>query len=417
MPGSRLSILIAARDEEGRIGALVERLRASFPDAALVVGDDGSRDRTAAEARAAGALVVTGPRLGKGEALNAAERTAPPGSLLLCDADVRGDLRPLAETGLDLAVAAFAKRQGGGFGVAKHAAGRLIRLRCGFDPREPLSGQRYLSERARAACFPLAGGFGCEARMTIDAVRAGLAVGELDLPLSHRATGRDLAGFAHRGRQLVDAALAAGPLATNRRGNRLPLAGALIALGGHGSPPSTRAAVAAVALVGLADDFWSGPERGFGAHLRTGRTTGVLKLVAIPVLGLAATGSASGALAVALAANAVNQLDTAPGRAAKAFLAAALLLPGSAARRYAGPAVLLLPYDLRERVMLGDAGSNAMGAVLGLSLVARLTSRRRWTAVGLLAGLNLLGERVSLGRLIEATPVLRELDRAGRIAP
>ena len=64
--------------------------------------------------------------------------------------------------------------------------------------------------------------------------------------------------------------------------------------------------------------------------------------------------------------------------------------------------------------MLGDAGSNALGAVLGFGLVARLDRRGRWTAVSVLAGLNLLGDRVSLGRLIERTPVLSALDRAGR---
>jgi hypothetical protein len=66
--------------------------------------------------------------------------------------------------------------------------------------------------------------------------------------------------------------------------------------------------------------------------------------------------------------------------------------------------------------MLGDAGSNALGAVVGLELVARLTERGRWTAVGILAGLNLLGERVSLGRAIERAPILAAIDRAGRVA-
>jgi hypothetical protein len=412
---STISILVAARDEAERIGALVERLREEIPGALVVVGDDGSVDQTVEGAVRAGALVARGPRLGKGEALNAAERAAPPGPLLLCDADVEGDIRPLVHAGRDLAIAAFAERAGGGFGVAKRVARGLIRARSGFEAREPLSGQRYLSERARAACFPLARGFGCEVRMTIDAVRAGLDVGEVVLPLRHRATERDLRGFTHRGRQLADAALAAGPLAVNRRGNRLPLVGAAVALAGRGAPRRVRAASAAVALAGLADDLWSGPERGWREHLAAGRTTGVLKLAAIPAIGLAATRSVSGALLVALSANALNQLDTRPGRALKAYLLTSLLLPGTPARRYARGAVVLLPYDLCERVMLGDTGSNALGAVLGLSLVGRLTSRGRWTAVGLLAGLNLLGERTSLGRLIEATPLLRNLDGLGRI--
>jgi hypothetical protein len=415
LPGS-LSILVAARDEESRVGPLVERLREAFQDAVVVVGDDGSRDRTAREARSAGAVVVTGPRLGKGEALTAAERAAPPGPLLLCDADLEGDLRPLVDAGLDLAVAAFAERAGGGFGLAKGVARALVRGRSGFAAREPLSGQRYLSERARAACFPLARGFGCEVRMTIDAVRAGLDVGEVELPLRHRATGRDLRGFAHRGRQLLEAALAAGPTAANHRGNRLPLVGPLVALGGAGSPPRLRAAVAAVAAIGLADDLWSGPERGWRGHLRSGRTTGVLKLAGIPLVGLAATGSPGGALLVGLAANALNQLDTKPGRALKAYAVATLLLRGGTAARYRAVAVLLLPYDLREHGMLGDAGSNALGAVVGLDLVARLDARGRWTAVGILAGLNALGERVSLGEAIERRSLLAAADRLGRVA-
>ena len=175
-----------------------------------------------------------------------------------------------------------------------------------MDVQEPLSGQRYLSARGRSACFPLARGFGCEARMTIDAVQAGLRVVELALPLRHRATGRDLAGFAHRGRQLAELVLAAGPLATNARGNRLPLLGVVVALAGLSAPRRTALTVLAVAAAGLADDLWSGTERGWRSHLEVGRTTGVLKLVVIPAAGLVATGSVGGALLVALAANAIE---------------------------------------------------------------------------------------------------------------
>lgn len=411
------AILVAARDEEERIGMTVAALRAQFPTAAVIVGDDGSRDRTGELAFRAGATVATGPRLGKGEALNAAERVAPAGPLLLCDADLTGDLRSLATTDADLAVARFAERVGGGLGLAKGVARRLIRAQAGFDGLEPLSGQRLLSERARAACFPLARGFGCELRMTVDAARAGLRVVEVELPLAHRATGRDLAGFAHRAVQLVDALLAAGPQAVNHRGNRLPVVGPLVALAGVRASAGTAGAVAATTAVGLADDVWSGPERGWPGHLRSLRTTGVVKLVAIPAIGLAATRSASGALLVGLAANALNQLDTKPGRALKAFLLTAPAWRTRTSNPYLAVAVLLLPYDLRERAMLGDAGSNALGVVVGLELVARLTDRGRWTAVGILAGLNLLGERISLGRAIERTPVLSALDAAGRVRP
>ncbi len=398
------AVLVAARDEADRIAETVSGLRRAFPAAEVVVADDGSRDGTAEAAEHAGARAVRLPRRGKGQALTLAERELGPGTLLLCDADVRGELAALLEPDAELAIARFADREGGGFGIAKAVARALIRLRAGFEAAEPLSGQRVLSPAARDACFPLAPGFGCETRMTIDAVRAGLRVVEVELPLRHRITGRDLRGFLHRGRQLADALLACGPLAVNHRSLRLPVVGWLAAL-------RREPAVALVAAVGLADDLWSGPERGFRRHLRAGRTTGVLKLVAIPAAGLLATRRLSGALLVGLGANALNQLDTAPGRALKAYLATAFALDAPK-----GLAVLLLPYDLREMVMLGDAGSNALGALLALKSVGRLTGRGRAVAIGALAGLTLLGEIASLGRLIERTPVLRELDRLGRPA-
>ena len=382
------------------IGETVGALRRAFPDAEVLVADDGSRDATADRAEAAGATVLRLPRLGKGQALSAAERAAPPGRLLLCDADLRGDIGPLLETGADLAIAVFAERIGGGLGVAKRAARAIVRLRAGVDQREPLSGQRALSSRARRAVFPLAPGFGCEVRMTIDAVKSGARLDELALPLAHRPTGRTTGGFAHRARQLVDALIAAGPLAINFRGGRLPLAGWVFA-----------AHEPVVTAIGLVDDLWSGPERGFRAHLRAGRTTGVVKLLAIPAYGLIRTRSLSGALLVGFTANAVNQLDTRPGRALKAYLAATVVVDAPRA-----VAVLLLPYDLREMLMLGDGGANALGAMLGLNSVNRFAGRARWAAVGALAGLTLIGERTSLGALIERTPVLADVDRLGRRA-
>jgi hypothetical protein len=399
-----VAILVAARDEERTIAATVAALEAQFPSALVIVADDGSRDATASEAERAGAQVVRLPRRGKGQALSLAEQKAPAGALVLADADLVGDLSLLASANADVAIAVFAERRGGGFGIAKEAARMLVRALSGFEAREPLSGQRSLSAAARERCFPLAPGFGCEVRMTIDAARTGLRLVELELPLAHEATHRDLQGFAHRARQLLDAVFACGPLGVNHRGLRLPLVGWCLGL-------RRDLPVVFVAALGLADDLWSGPERGFRAHLRAGRTTGMLKLVGIPLVGLAATRKVSGALLVGLTANFVNQLDTRPGRALKAYLVGAL-----ATRAPVGSAVLLLPYDLREKVMLGDAGSNALGAMLGLSSVSRLTGKSRWLAIGALAGLTLLGERRSLGELIERTPALSALDRLGREA-
>jgi len=88
-----LTVLVAARDEEHRIGRTVAALREAFPEADVVVADDGSRDGTASVAADAGARVVSLPHRGKGQALTLAERECREGPLLLCDADLLGDLR------------------------------------------------------------------------------------------------------------------------------------------------------------------------------------------------------------------------------------------------------------------------------------------------------------------------------------
>jgi glycosyltransferase involved in cell wall biosynthesis len=195
----------------------VAALRAAFPGAAIWVADDASGDGTAEAALAAGAQVVSrGRPHGKGANVTAAAEAAlgvepPPRLLLLCDGDLgasAGRLGPLVaavEAGeCDLAVAAFARRVGGGFGIALRFAGWAIRRLCGARVEAPISGQRALRAEALRDCLPLAAGFGMEIGITVDAVRAGYRLREYELDLEHRASGRTLAGFAHRGVQLRD---------------------------------------------------------------------------------------------------------------------------------------------------------------------------------------------------------------------
>ena len=166
---------------------------------------------------AAGAQVVSrGRPHGKGANVSAAAEAAlsaapEPGLILLCDGDLGASaarLTPLVEAvrggECDLAVAAFARRVGGGFGFALGFAHWAIRALCGFDAEAPISGQRALRVEALRATLPFAAGFGMEIGMTVDAVRAGYRVGEYELDLEHRATGRTAAGFRHRAVQLRD---------------------------------------------------------------------------------------------------------------------------------------------------------------------------------------------------------------------
>ncbi|MEA2297921.1 MAG: hypothetical protein QOF77_857 [Solirubrobacteraceae bacterium] len=209
-------VILTARDEADRLGATLDALARTFPGAPVVVGDDGSRDATAAVAAARGAEVVSaGRRQGKGGTATLAARRGlelgSPGTVyLLCDGDLGpsalelGALERAVRAGADLAVAAFARRTGGGFGLALGFAGWAVRRLGGPRLRAPISGQRALSARALTEVLPFARRFGMEIGMTVDAARAGLRIVEVELALSHRATARDWRGFVHRACQLGD---------------------------------------------------------------------------------------------------------------------------------------------------------------------------------------------------------------------
>lgn len=193
----------------------------------------------------------------------------------------------------------------------------------------------------------------------------------------------------------------------------------------------------AAALGGYDDLAGSAAAKGLRGHLgalRRGElTTGGAKLLGIGVAGLVAGGWArpgrAGVVDTVLAgtvvaggANLLNLLDLRPGRATKAALLAgapALLVGGTAGNVVAAPlgaAAGLLPEDLREEAMLGDAGANALGAMLGVAAASSLSRRGlAATATGVVA-LTLVSERVSFTEVIERTPLLRALDRLGRRA-
>jgi glycosyltransferase involved in cell wall biosynthesis len=221
---SDIFVIVTAYNEAARIGATLDALGRAFPNALVFLADDGSIDATSLLAREGGAQVVRSERMiGKGDAATPAAYEAlrharavagekdPESIFLLCDADLGesavelGKLVGTVRQGdADMAVAAFATRVGGGVGVAVAFARWAIRRRCGLAMRAPISGQRALRASVLADVLPFAAGFGMEIGMTIDASRAGHHVSEIELDLSHRATGRTFAGFAHRGRQLID---------------------------------------------------------------------------------------------------------------------------------------------------------------------------------------------------------------------
>ena len=210
-PDQQIAVIVTAYNEGDRLPATLGALAEAFPGARVLVADDASTDHTAAAARAGGAEHVRAPRrLGKGGVASlAAERLDGDATLVLCDGDLGESARQLTKLvaaldGADLAVASFARRVGGGFGVALGFARWAIRRRTGLEPAAPISGQRAMRPEVVRAVTPFAPRFGMEIGMTIDAHRAGFRLVEVELELEHRATGRTAAGFLHRARQLKD---------------------------------------------------------------------------------------------------------------------------------------------------------------------------------------------------------------------
>ncbi len=245
---------------------------------------------------------------------------------------------------------------------------------------------------------------------------------------------------------------------TNHRGEPVTLLeGPALAIGGIAGAVAaggcTRDQIAlavagagAAAFGGYDDHAGNGVRKGFRGHLgalRAGElTTGAVKIAGIGATGLAAAliagppaaarrddGGVSVSLAiadtltdaglVAGGANLLNLFDLRPGRAIKVALLGGGLLAQTRRGRASAAAPLaaaaaLLPEDLGERSMLGDAGANALGAMLGRAAASTLSRPARVGVLAVVVGLTAASERVSFTKVIERTGPLRRLDMLGR---
>lgn len=229
-------MVIPARNEAHLIAATsMAAARVAGVDIVLVV-DDGSADDTAAIAAAAGARVVRHPRnRGKAAAMETgaevvrlleSDAGTGPRHLLFLDADLgdsaahAGPLAdPIRAAAADMTIARFTDRvRRGGLGIVTTVSGAGIARAVGWRPAQPLNGQRCLTRAAFDAALPLASGWGVETGLTIDLLRQGMRVAEVEVPLCHRATGNDWRSQLHRIRQLADVtrALAVRELAPRR---------------------------------------------------------------------------------------------------------------------------------------------------------------------------------------------------------
>jgi hypothetical protein len=161
-------VVIPALDERATIGAVVERLRASVPEADVLVIDDGSRDDTAAEAERHGAFVVRHPfNIGYGAALQTGYKCADRAGYRLVvqmDADGQHDpadvprlLAPLRAGRAEVVIGSrFVEATGYRMGLARSVGRRFFQrvlLACGGPHiADPTSGFQALGRAAFRFC-------------------------------------------------------------------------------------------------------------------------------------------------------------------------------------------------------------------------------------------------------------------------
>ncbi|WP_031515133.1 glycosyltransferase family 2 protein [Desulfofalx alkaliphila] len=181
----------------------------------VVVVDDASQDDTAVKAQQAGARVIRLKKnLGKGGALTRGVQEASGDIILLLDGDLgetsyygRELLLPVLEGAADMTVAKFPpSNKKAGFGLVKGLARRGIKHFAALEVEAPLSGQRAMTRAVVNDVVPFASGYGVEVGLTIKVARLGYRVIEVPVPMAHAETGRNWAGFKHRGKQFIHVA-------------------------------------------------------------------------------------------------------------------------------------------------------------------------------------------------------------------
>lgn len=208
----RITVILPAYNEEDRIAATISSLHNSNYVNRILVIDDGSKDQTSKVAEAAGAEVYRMTvNAGKGYAMQqGVEKSIQDSDIIIfLDADVGESaseidklIEPIFLGEADVTIARFpAAKKKGGVGLVKNLAKYGVRFYTGKTITTSLSGQRAFRAEVLKSFGKIPADYGVEVGMTIDLLRMGYRIQEVDVNMTHRETGRNLKGFIHRGKQ------------------------------------------------------------------------------------------------------------------------------------------------------------------------------------------------------------------------
>ncbi|OEF95532.1 hypothetical protein BHF71_04900 [Vulcanibacillus modesticaldus] len=218
MNSNLISVIIPAFNEEDYIDKTIEGVSKWQYPTEIIVIDDGSTDNTKEKLSVIETslnnlkVYYSNKNQGKGKALIKGVKLARGEIIAFLDADLGESaqnavklLYPVLKDECDMTIAIFPRSEKkAGLGLVKKLAKSGIYLLTGYKAKAPLSGQRAIKKKILEKIDWLADGYGVEVGLTIDVIRLGGRIKEIEIPLNHRETGRNIKDFVHRGKEFVD---------------------------------------------------------------------------------------------------------------------------------------------------------------------------------------------------------------------
>lgn len=208
-----ITIIIPAYNEEKTIGSTLKSLKTIKEIDSILVVDDGSTDNTSIVTKSLGVnLYKIESNQGKAYAMRKGFELAKTPVIVFLDADLGSSAneviklcRPVCYNKADVAIAVFNKSSiKGGFGLVRKLADWGLKALTGRSIKAVLSGQRAFKRSILSIEYFNYSGFGIEFGMTVDLLKTGARLLEIELDMEHRVTYRDFYGFLHRGKQFKD---------------------------------------------------------------------------------------------------------------------------------------------------------------------------------------------------------------------